>query len=482
MSPSCCNDGAAAGSIPLLEQLAAKAADACPWLLVGLLSSVALQSANLPVERLRYWLSGSKGGAAPSHWVFALRCSLASLLGLATPLCSCGAFPVALSLAAQGVSPAAVVSFLTSAQSAGIDSAAITVGMLGWKMAFFRLVGAFILSVSAGLAVGRTGSSQACSSSLGELKNGCKKHTDNVCDSGCKPKAKEQKKKIHNEKKMVDKSRFSLNVTALVRSTYSLLDEIWPVLLLGIFVSVLVERRFGASDLAAANGSSNSMATANEAWEPKPDWWDDEEDGEYPEPPEDSQMVNESSFSFLARVVVLVGALPFQLCEHGVVSFASALQKAGASYGTAHVFLLVAPATNLSTIGAVVKCTGDIWAAMRSCVAISVSALVLSYVVESFVFPRNSGAAFLGEAIESFVLPQWWSESSVWICGLMAAKSLYDRARAMFSFEAERKVRDGFLLDGKETQTKAKCKKTTSTRGRRRKRAATPAREQVTTH
>ena len=127
MSPSCCNDGAAAGSIPLLEQLAAKAADACPWLLVGLLSSVALQSANLPVERLRYWLSGSKGGAAPSHWVFALRCSLASLLGLATPLCSCGAFPVALSLAAQGVSPAAVVA---ATLVGSINSFVIIMGIL----------------------------------------------------------------------------------------------------------------------------------------------------------------------------------------------------------------------------------------------------------------------------------------------------------------------------------------------------------------
>ena len=47
-----------------------------------------------------------------------------------------------------------------------------------------------------------------------------------------------------------------------------------------------------------------------------------------------------STFSFLARVVVVVGSLPFQLCEHGVVSFAVALQKAGASHGTAHVFLL----------------------------------------------------------------------------------------------------------------------------------------------
>jgi uncharacterized membrane protein YraQ (UPF0718 family) len=49
-------------------------------------------------------------------------------------------------------------------------------------------------------------------------------------------------------------------------------------------------------------------------------------------------------------------------------------QKAGVSHGTAHVFLLAAPATNLSTIGALVKCRGDVWAALRSGVAITVCA------------------------------------------------------------------------------------------------------------
>ena len=117
-------------------------------------------------------------------------------------------------------------------------------------------------------------------------------------------------------------------------------------------------------------------SAAEAAWEPKPDWWDDEEDGEYPEQPSVALAV--SSFSLLARIIIVVGALPFQLCEHGVVSFAAALQKAGASHGTAHAFLLAAPATNLSTIGALVKCTGDVWATLRSGVAISLCALALT--------------------------------------------------------------------------------------------------------
>ena len=46
-----------------------------------------------------------------------------------------------------------IVAFLTATQSAGIDSAAITWGLLGPQAALFRLGGAVFLSVAAGLAV-----------------------------------------------------------------------------------------------------------------------------------------------------------------------------------------------------------------------------------------------------------------------------------------------------------------------------------------
>ena len=81
-----------------------------------LLSSCAC--AQLPMRTLAKLLTsaGPLGGA---------------LIGLATPLCSCGALPVAAGFVASGAPLGSVVAFLTASQSAGIDSAAITYGLLG---------------------------------------------------------------------------------------------------------------------------------------------------------------------------------------------------------------------------------------------------------------------------------------------------------------------------------------------------------------
>ena len=54
---------------------------------------------------------------------------------------------------AKGVPLDVVVAFLTASQSAGLDSAAITWGLLGRDAALCRLVGAVILATAAGLAV-----------------------------------------------------------------------------------------------------------------------------------------------------------------------------------------------------------------------------------------------------------------------------------------------------------------------------------------
>ena len=54
-----------------------------------------------------------------------LTCAKAAAVGLATPLCSCGAIPIAVGLHAAGASLPAVVAFLTASQGAGLDSAMI---------------------------------------------------------------------------------------------------------------------------------------------------------------------------------------------------------------------------------------------------------------------------------------------------------------------------------------------------------------------
>ena len=435
MSPACCKADAAAGGgaglAGLLSQVADKAAAACPWLAVGLVATVLLQEVKLPRAALRRHLSiappsasvARSGGSDASGGSSLIRlCAVAALLGLVTPLCSCGAIPLAAALAHQGASPAAVVAFLTAAQSAGLDSAAITVGVLGWSTAAFRLTGALLMAVAAGVAVGHgTGVAAVSNRDCG--------HDEEVVAGRTRAQKKKKAKTQANEAR-----------TAWTRcqAAYSLLDEIWPMLALGIFVSVLVERHWGAADLVPTHQQDRLHQTSaeDEAYEPQPDWWDEEEDGPYPEPPAlapSATAADASSFAvmlydFAARAVIVAGALPFQLCEHGVVSFASALRKAGASHGTAHAFLLAAPATNVGTLGAVLQASRgrDKLAPLRSAAAISAVAIALSYFLDSSdVLP----AAALEAATETLVLPDWWSVVSVWVLGGMVFYSSLGRFR-----------------------------------------------------
>ena len=125
---------------PFADELRTEVEKALPWVVVGVLVTAGLEAVQLPFATLGGVLAraGPLGGAA---------------VGLATPLCSCGALPVAAGLAASAPLRA-VVAFLTASQSAGLDSAAITWGLLGRAAALWRLGGALLLAAAAGLAVG----------------------------------------------------------------------------------------------------------------------------------------------------------------------------------------------------------------------------------------------------------------------------------------------------------------------------------------
>eukprot|EP00854_Cymbomonas_tetramitiformis_P012866 gene12866-15205_t len=136
-------------------------AEACPWLLMGIATTLALESllaSLLPNTAIHKHLVLENSGG-----VFALVkvCVKATLLGLVCPLCSCGAAPLAVGLAQAGAAPAAVLAFLLAAQSSGLDSAVMTWGLLGPELALQRLLGASLLAVAAGLAVGVGGSSSS---------------------------------------------------------------------------------------------------------------------------------------------------------------------------------------------------------------------------------------------------------------------------------------------------------------------------------
>jgi len=116
--------------------------DAIPWLLLGLLCTGVLQGILPSQDVIRRHLVGQGPVVVVKG----------ALLGLASPLCSCGVLPLAVGLSGAGAAAPAIVAFIVAAQSAGIDSLFFTWGVLGPAAAAMRLAAAAIVASACGLA------------------------------------------------------------------------------------------------------------------------------------------------------------------------------------------------------------------------------------------------------------------------------------------------------------------------------------------
>ena len=76
----------------------------------------------------------------------------ATILGAPLPLCSCGVLPTAAALRRKGASKPAVASFIVSVPETGVDSIAVSYGLMGPIMAVVRPIVAVFTALLAGIA------------------------------------------------------------------------------------------------------------------------------------------------------------------------------------------------------------------------------------------------------------------------------------------------------------------------------------------
>jgi uncharacterized membrane protein YraQ (UPF0718 family) len=76
---------------------------------------------------------------------------LATVVGAFSPFCSCGVIPVIASLLISGVPLAPVMSFWIASPSMDPEIFFLSVGLIGWELAVWRLVATLFLSLGAGL-------------------------------------------------------------------------------------------------------------------------------------------------------------------------------------------------------------------------------------------------------------------------------------------------------------------------------------------
>ena len=329
----------------------------------------------------------------------------AALFGIPIPLCSCGDLPAAASLKRQGANNGATTAFLISTPESGVDSMAITYALLDPIMTVARPVSAFITAVAAGISENLL-HTQKEEDWEKVIDRSCP--IDNCCDGNeCPP---EEHAKHHTfSEKMWSGLKFAV-------------DDLWGdlagwffagLLLAGVIAALIPEELM----TQYLGGGLNSML-----------------------------------------IMLLVG-IPMYICATASTPVAAALILKGVSPGAALVFLLVGPATNVTSLSVLFGLLGKrataIYLATLSLFAV-LSGLVLDVIYEGF---GVSASAIAGQAGE--VIPYWLQLTGALVVILLSTKPLYLFFQNIFHKKKqgeEKENKEGRSSDSSSATDKNECR------------------------
>lgn len=274
----------------------------------------------------------------------------AALFGIPLPLCSCGVLPAAASIRKQGANKGATTAFLIATPESGVDSIAITYALLDPFMTIARPVVAFVTAMTAGVTVNFLDPPEA--GPLPSAAASCP--VDNCCDGiDCPP----EEHRVHHPlwEKFAAGLRYAFT-------------ELWEDLAGWFMAGILL------AGLIAAVVPDEIVST-------------------------------HLGGGLKAMLLMLVVGIPLYICATASTPIAAALIMKGVSPGTALVFLLAGPATNVTSISVLVGILGKRAAGIYlfSIAVISVlGGLALDLVYVGFGL---SAQALAGQSAE--VLPRW---------------------------------------------------------------------------
>jgi len=282
-----------------LSNLLTLSLEAAPWLVMGLIIGGAFKALIPEAFLHRHLKSDGLSGILK-----------AALLGAPLPLCSCGVIPAALGLRKSGVSKPATASFLVSTPETGVDSISLTYVLLGPFMAIVRPIAAIISAVTTGLLVRWLDPSD--SPVLAEETSCCAKPSESSQPS--EPDCCSTKSSCDTEVKKI-----------------SVLQEAWQGVRYA-FSTLL-------TDIAFWLAIGMLFAAAVQTFVP-------------------SDFLTQWGNGLFAMLIMLVVGVPMYVCATASTPIAVGLIIAGISPGTALVFLMAGPATNVSTMGVIAKHLG----------------------------------------------------------------------------------------------------------------------------
>ena len=276
----------------------------------------------------------------------------AALFGIPIPLCSCGVLPAAASLKRQGANNGATTAFLISTPESGVDSIAITYALLDPLMTVARPVSAFITAVAAGISENLL-QSQKEADWKRVIDRSCP--IDKCCDGNSCPPGEHTRHHTFREKLW-----FGLKFG---------LDDLWGELAGWFFAGLAL------AGIISAVIPQELM----------------------------SRFLGGGLHSML--IMLLVG-VPMYICATASTPVAAALILKGVSPGAALVFLLVGPATNVTSLsvlfGLLGKRAAAIYLVMLSLFAV-LSGLTLDMIYGSLGISATAIAGQGGEVIPSWL-------------------------------------------------------------------------------
>jgi uncharacterized membrane protein YraQ (UPF0718 family) len=238
----------------------------------------------------------------------------AALVGVPLPLCSCSVLPVASQLRRSGMSRGATVAFMIATPESSVDSILLTYSLTDPLLTVARPIAAFLTGALAGLTENVFDR---------EPVSQMKSHSAEVDACGCDCRGEPPTPQPGLLRRIGSGIKYSFTV---------LIGDLAPYLFWGYLLAGLAAAILGPQfDFAAGSG-----------------WW--------------------------SYIIALVAGVPLYVCATSSTPLAAVLLGAGFSPGAIMVFLLVGPATNMSTLNVARSIIG-LRATVRYLISIIVVAL-----------------------------------------------------------------------------------------------------------
>ncbi len=115
-------------------------------LLGGMIFLISLLRTFFTAEQTHAWLGGKREGVGNV---------LAAMLGIVTPFCSCSAVPLFIGFVESGIPLGVTFSFLIAAPTINEVAVVMLFGLFGWKVAGLYILSGLVISIIAGVVIGR---------------------------------------------------------------------------------------------------------------------------------------------------------------------------------------------------------------------------------------------------------------------------------------------------------------------------------------